>query len=327
MNSFEPLQRASIEVAGGCNYTCKMCPQSLPGRGPEWTRLMPLTQFTDILDQIIADFGTPQINLEGSGEPTLNKRLPEYISAVKQRGLVSYINTNGKRFTGDFMQECVDAGLNYARFSCVGYDSDTYTQWMNQDYFEGLKLNIQDAQDYVLKSGADTVFSSYHLILDNTQTEWEIDQYRQNFIEPLNITAYIWKQHNWSGNYSATYNRDAQTKRSCGRPSAPEITIRAGGVDGKTGAVVSCCQTLGPPREAQSVLGHVSESSVKDIYTGELYQELREKHSVGDFDSISYCKDCDFLLEDPETLIWTNDPQAEIDHMLGTDFSLRDYRL
>ena len=27
------LQRIVIEVFGGCNYTCKMCPQSDPGRG------------------------------------------------------------------------------------------------------------------------------------------------------------------------------------------------------------------------------------------------------------------------------------------------------
>ena len=27
------LQRIVMEVFGGCNYTCQMCPQSNPGRG------------------------------------------------------------------------------------------------------------------------------------------------------------------------------------------------------------------------------------------------------------------------------------------------------
>ena len=44
-----------------------------------------------------------------------------------------------------------------------------------------------------------------------------------------------------------------------------------------------------------------------------------------DFDSIDYCKNCDFLYEDPEVLVWSNDKKASTDHMLGTNFSLRDF--
>ena len=36
------LQRIVMEVFGGCNYTCQMCPQSNPGRGKGFTRKMPL---------------------------------------------------------------------------------------------------------------------------------------------------------------------------------------------------------------------------------------------------------------------------------------------
>ena len=32
------LQRVVMEVFGGCNYTCQMCPQSNPGRGSNFTR-------------------------------------------------------------------------------------------------------------------------------------------------------------------------------------------------------------------------------------------------------------------------------------------------
>ena len=73
------LQRAVIEVFGGCNYTCQMCPQSDPGRGKDFTRKMPLETFKNVLDKIVPKFGKPQINLEGSGEPTMAKDLPDYI--------------------------------------------------------------------------------------------------------------------------------------------------------------------------------------------------------------------------------------------------------
>ena len=45
------LERAVIEVFGGCNYKCQMCPQST-GRGHDWVRKMPLSLFEKTLDQL-----------------------------------------------------------------------------------------------------------------------------------------------------------------------------------------------------------------------------------------------------------------------------------
>ena len=39
------LKRIVMEVFGGCNYTCQMCPQSNPGRGKNFTRKMRLEDF------------------------------------------------------------------------------------------------------------------------------------------------------------------------------------------------------------------------------------------------------------------------------------------
>ena len=83
MENFK-FKRVVLEVFGGCNYTCKMCPQSSPGRGKNFTRKMSLKQFEDILDKITPLYGYPQINLEGSGEATMAKDLPEYVKAVKK---------------------------------------------------------------------------------------------------------------------------------------------------------------------------------------------------------------------------------------------------
>ena len=40
---------------------------------------------------------------------------------------------------------------------------------------------------------------------------------------------------------------------------------------------------------------------------------------VKKFDEIDYCKNCDFLYDDPEVMVWTNDKSAQLNHMLGTD--------
>ena len=44
------IDRAVIEVNGGCNYTCAMCPQTTPegktgARGKDWLKKMPLENY------------------------------------------------------------------------------------------------------------------------------------------------------------------------------------------------------------------------------------------------------------------------------------------
>ena len=125
--------------------------------------------------------------------------------------------------------------------------------------------------------------------------------------------------HNWSGNFDNKNPRKKTDRRSCGRPFAPELTVRAGGEIGRTGAIVPCCQTLGPPNEEKSILGHLDKNSFEKVYFGEKYENLRTAHKNKEFDKIDYCKDCDFLYDDPEVLVWSNDKSAKLHHMLGTD--------
>jgi radical SAM protein with 4Fe4S-binding SPASM domain len=316
------LERVVLEVFGGCNYSCSMCPQST-GRGSNWTRKMPLELFEKILDDIVPKYGHPIINLEGSGEPTMAKDLPKYVEACTKRGLKSFMYCNGTFLRGQFMRDTIDAGLSFVRFSCIGYNQELYKKWMSQDRFEFVKENAMETQMYIQQTQSDCEVSSYHLITDNTQVEFEVEQYRKNWIDPIGCIGYIWKMHNWSGNYDPAYKRTGK-KRTCGRPFAPEITIRAGGINGMQGAVTPCCQTMGPPNEDLSVLGHFQNQSFDEIWYGEEYNKLRKAHEMEDWPE--YCKNCDFLYEDPEVLVWSNDPNASTDYMLGTKFSLKDYK-
>ena len=321
------LERVVMEVFGGCNYTCQMCPQSNPGRGKSWTRKMSLIQFEKILNEIVPRFGKPQINLEGSGEPTMAKDLDKYIEIVKNKNLKCFMYCNGARLNGDFMRRVVDAGIDFIRISVIGYNREKYKEWMNIDNFELIKKNIVELQEYVKTSKSSCKVSTYHLITDNNNIEKEVEFYKANVISKVNSTAYIWKMHNWSGNYENKNPRKLTDRKTCGRPFAPEITVRAGGTIGRTGAMVPCCQTLGPPNEEKSILGHLDNESFEDVYWGNEYKKLRQAHQDKRFDDIEYCKNCDFLYEDPEVLVWSNDPEAKVGHMLGTsdDFILHNY--
>ena len=313
------LQRIVMEVFGGCNYTCQMCPQSNPGRGSSFTRKMPLGEFKRILNELVPKYGSPQINLEGSGEPTMAKDLPEYVKAVKEKGLKCFMYCNGARLNGKFMRDVVDAGIDFIRISVIGYNKEKYNQWMNADNFDLIISNLKEIKQYVNESKSSCKVSTYHLILDPTKVNEEISEYQNNIINKVGNIGYIWKMHNWSGNYNNKNLRLATERRSCGRPFAPELTIRAGGKPGRSSAIVPCCQTLGPPNEEKSILGHMDNQTFEEIYNGEEWNKLRNAHKNKNFDEIDYCKNCDFLFNDPEVLVWSNDKDAKINHMLGTD--------
>tara|TARA_Y100000816_G_scaffold292586_1_gene288839 strand:+ start:1447 stop:2448 length:1002 start_codon:yes stop_codon:yes gene_type:complete len=320
------LKRVLMEVFGGCNYTCQMCPQST-GRGKDFTRKVPLKLFNEVLNKFVPKYGRPVIGLSGSGEATMAKDLPDYIKAVKAKGCKAYINTNGIRVKGQFMKDIIDAGIDLIRFSVIGFNREKYNKWMNVDNFDEIKLNIKETIRYVKESSSKCNVSTYHLILDNNEIEYETEMYKKLNNE-LGCKAYVWKMHNFSGNYKNDINpRKATNKKTCGRPFAEELTIRAGGYPGRLAAVTACCQTLGPPNEVKSVMGHLDEQTFEEIYYGEKYNALRKAHENKEFDKIDYCKDCDYLYEEPESLVWTNDKYYTAGQMLevGSDFNLFNY--
>tara|TARA_B100001109_G_C18834463_1_gene461233 strand:- start:20 stop:979 length:960 start_codon:yes stop_codon:yes gene_type:complete len=317
------IDRAVIEVNGGCNYSCTMCPQDkrTGGRDKRFLQKMSLMEFEDNVRDC-AKHGLRVVNLEGSGEPTLARNLDEYIKIVKKYNALAFCFSNGYRMFGRYMKRCVDAGLDFYRFSMIGYDTNKYNEMMHNRIggnFDMICENIMEMQDYVEKSGSDCVVATYHLITDTDNQEEELEKYKE-LVKRLGVKSEIWRMHNWSGVYD---NKDKRSGKinTCGRPFSPDVVIRAGGLEGQRGAVAPCCQVLG--RDEEAVLGHTSVNTIEEIWNGPAYTELREQHTTGDYPD--YCKSCDFLIDDPEVLVWTNH-ERDLYKMHGTEFDLDDYR-
>lgn len=318
------IDRAVIEIQGGCNFSCTMCPQDLRigGRHKGFITKMSLEEFEENVKDC-AQHGLNVVNLDGSGEATLNKRLPEYIKVVKKYGAQAVIFSNGFRMKGQYMKDCVDSGLDFFRFSFIGPTPELYDEWMYNtkgSTYEGIKQNIKEMVEYVKETNANCIVSTYHLITNNDNIEEELEQYK-SLVEELDVKTEIWKMHNWSGVYDIGKNARKGEVKTCGRPFSPDVVIRAGGLDGKRGAVHPCCQVLG--RDDEAVLGHTSENTIEEIIRGEEYSALRESHRTGNYPN--YCKSCDFLLDDPEVLVYTNNNRKN-QKMYGTKFDLDDYR-
>jgi MoaA/NifB/PqqE/SkfB family radical SAM enzyme len=284
-----------------------MCPQST-GREKEFLKRLPLEEFRKIIDQAIP-LGLKYVTLNGSGEPLLHTGLEEAVAYLTERGLSSLIYTNGTRLTPERFERLCQAGLTVCKVSCMGWDRESYAKWMSVDAFDQVRANLKQCVEILTRKGYATLLQTNHLIHDYDKLEYEKQMYLDNWVNYLGVKAEIWLTHNWAGQYANDGVKREQTfagrrRRSCGRPLAPVIEIRAGGLGKKHGAVVPCPYVLGI--DSKAVMGHTEDLPLMDIVNGEPMQALRAAHLRGDFDSVDYCKNCDQLLEIEESLVWTN---------------------
>lgn len=301
------IKQINLEVAGGCNLRCPMCPQST-GREKEFMKRLPLDEFTKIIDQAIP-MGLQYVTLNGSGEPLLYTQLEEAVAYLTERRISSLIYTNGTRLTPERFERLCQAGLTVCKVSCMGWDRESYAKWMSVDAFDQVRANLKACVALLTEKGYATFLQTNHLIHDYDNLEYEKAMYLKNWVDYLGVRAEIWLTHNWAGQYANDGVKREVTfagrrRRSCGRPLAPVVEIRAGGLGNKHGAVVPCPYVLGI--DSKAVMGHTEDTPLLDIVNGQPMQALREAHRAGDFDAFDYCRNCDQLLEIQESLVWTN---------------------
>ena len=310
------IKQINIELFGGCNLGCPMCPQTDNGREKEFKRSMHFDLFKKIIDEALPK-GLKYVNIGGSGEPTMSKYLVEAVDYLTINKIESLIYTNGQKLDDKIFQDLCKAGLTNLKISCQGWDKESYAYWMSIDSYDEMRKKIKGFSKFLEDNKIyKTLLQTNHLIQDYNEAEYQKKMYLQNWVNYIGCYAEIWKAHNWSGLYSKNAidrkNQDNSkkeinyNKRSCGRPLSEVMEIRAGGINGNSAAVVPCPNVLG--RDSEAVLGHVDKENVFDIFNGEKYRDLRKKHMNKEFDSIDYCKDCDHLVSYPDALVWTNIP-------------------
>ncbi len=327
--SKEPLQirQLNVEIFGGCNYKCFMCPQT-NGREASFLRKLPY----DVYQKIILDaleYGPEAVSLHGSGEPTLHPDLVKMVKFASDRGLYASFFTHGAYLTDELFDRLADAGLDLAAVSVVGHDPERYLRWMGKDNFYLVLNNLMACRKVMRRRQDKTEFHTRHLVTDWANKDQEVEGYIKNWIEPLQCKAEIWMMHNWGGVFvNSLYGRAdlAQIKQrcSCGRPFAPALEVRAGGLDKHNASVVPCPYVVG--QDSKAGFGHLDTQTIAEILSGPQLEDLREAHRSGDFDRISYCRECDQLYNIPSALAWTNIEgrfygQSKTSSVVYTDYS------
>ncbi len=137
--------KISIEINNSCNHKCFFCPNPTMTR----TRAIMEPELVYRIMQDAYDNGIREISFYSTGEPFLNKDLPDYIEQAKRMGFdYVYLSTNGGQPVSKRLMAALEAGLDSLKFSVNAGDRETYALVHGEDDFEGVVANIERCAEY-----------------------------------------------------------------------------------------------------------------------------------------------------------------------------------
>ncbi|HPX96041.1 MAG TPA: radical SAM protein [Brevefilum fermentans] len=115
--------RMDLALTYRCNNDCHHCYNARARNYPELT----VETWKKIIDQIW-DLGIPHVVFTG-GEPTLYQGLPELVAYAEEKGLITGLNTNGRKLADQsYLTKLVEAGLDHVQITIESHDPNIHNQ-------------------------------------------------------------------------------------------------------------------------------------------------------------------------------------------------------
>ncbi|MEM3567761.1 MAG: radical SAM protein, partial [Thermoplasmata archaeon] len=139
--------RMDLALTYRCNDRCLHCYV-----GERTKKEMALEDWLKVIDKLY-NIGVPHIVFTG-GEPTLYGGLERLIERAEKRGIVTGLNTNGRKLADKaYLKKLADAGLDHVQITVESSDREIHNKMVGAEAFDetiqGLK-NALDANLFVL---------------------------------------------------------------------------------------------------------------------------------------------------------------------------------
>jgi len=280
LKKFPPM--VMVDTTTKCNFACSACPSSVLSQDKSFRGDMDINLYKKIVDEI-SEYPETIVRPFNSGEPLMRKDMPELISYAKQKGIkyVS-INTNGSLLDEKKRYELIKADLDHIEVSIDAATSDAYSKTRKQpaDMFKAVVNNtIAYKKDLKNLSSNGRISVSFVLQNDNAHEIEKFKSFWKNEVDSVIIRPF--HQHN---------NLIQENKRAVAnsiekRHPCPYLWDRL--IIQHDGRVRFCEADW----KAEHAIGNIKEHSIKDIWNGKKYTELRQSHVNGTFEH-PFCSTC-----------------------------------
>ncbi len=278
-NIFIP-ERLYIETTNACNARCIMCPHSKMKRN---IQTMDCCTFNSVLEQLKPiDLSNTSIFMHKEGEPFLDNRIIERISAIKinTNAKEVVINTNASLLNEDLSSQLLDTGIDTVYLSIDGTQKETYEKIRVGLNYDVVIENVKGLLKLISEKQSKTKVIIQMLVNDSNKDEGQVFK---SLWETQNCEVFIKNMHSYldGGNSSLTTEISSTQLYSCTDPF-DMLVIYSNGNFG------CCCWDY----ENELYLGNIKEKAIIDVFNSNEINEIRRKHSNFECKSLNPCNRC-----------------------------------
>lgn len=277
--------RINIEPTNHCNMKCIMCPHGVMTRKKG---IMDMETFKKIIDEC-ADHDVA-VWLHLLGEPFLNPDIFEMIKYSREKNLKKIgLSTNGTFFDKNFAEKILRSGLTRLECSVDAVDSKSYKKMRNRDDYDNLVNNIRYLLQLKKELKIRTPVISIQFVKvkesenfsEVSLSQWKDYLNEDDFMMTIAYSSFAGQLNN--GNTLLTVDDNETVERKpCG-------WLWKGTVILYNGDITIC----GGDYNGKSVLDNIKNQSLKSVWTGEKYNNLRKLHIEGQYGNCGLCSKCD----------------------------------
>ncbi len=286
----------NIETTNACNMRCEMCPRTTmmtrkietldtntfdkvadqirPFAEEEWEIWQAFVEekygidrngmsenhfFLHIIPKVLV--------LHGYGDPLLDKRMPERVKKLTEKGIPSYFSCNPANIDIEKNIEMFESGLGYIKYSIESVDDFLHKKIRGSaSDFSGSYQRILRLLEEKQKRNLNTVIVITMLNLNRSEQQEEFQKLEKAF-DGADVYIYLksqdqqWYQDKNEGTSSIHWTEFCQFPWS-------SMTIKS------NGEAVECVEDF----NNEIVLGDTKRESLQDIWNGERYAQLRKDH-------------------------------------------------
>jgi radical SAM protein with 4Fe4S-binding SPASM domain len=296
--------RMDLALTYRCNNACTHCYNARPRNYPE----LDTQTWKEIIDRVW-ELRVPHVVFTG-GEPTLRNDLVELVAYAQEKGLVTGLNTNGRKLADpSLLQKLIEAGLDHVQITIESYNQSVHNAMVRtsgawEETLAGLR-NVVASKIYMMTNTT---------LLQNNASELEriLEFLAAEGVPTVGLNALIYSGH---GKEVQTGLKESQLPAYL--DLAQRITQTHGqrliwytptqycafnpmqlslGIKGCTAAFYNMCvesdgQVI-PCQSYYKALGHILNDSWDSIWNHPLSRQLRERQDIP-----QGCRHCDFLVE------------------------------
>jgi len=275
-----------IENTNMCNAKCVMCPRETHDRP---LGVMDISLYEKLIREIAEYKHTvKRVHLHNYGEPLLDKRIVERISLAKEYGIPHlYFVTNGSLLTEELSRQLINAGHDEIKVSFYGTDKETYNATMKNLDFDRTIRNLQaffSIRKEMNAKNPKVVIQYLPQEVNKAQNEKFEELFGSLIDEEIGDSLCVFSLHNWAGGRDYEDIEMRSIKNTCFYPWKTMVILH-------DGSVVLCCLDY----NGKLVVGNAKEQTIKEIWTGERYAEVRRKFISLDYSDYSVCQECDII--------------------------------